>query len=53
MRAYLLRHGESAHNANTGDEPLADELGDRLTERVSSRREPPPPVCASSASPGS
>ncbi|HEY2714633.1 MAG TPA: histidine phosphatase family protein [Solirubrobacterales bacterium] len=31
MRAYLLRHGESAHNANIAAEPLADELGDRLT----------------------
>jgi broad specificity phosphatase PhoE len=33
MRALLLRHGESAHNAHTGAERLADEEGDRLTER--------------------
>lgn len=32
-RALLLRHGESAHNAHTGREALADEEGDRLTER--------------------
>jgi broad specificity phosphatase PhoE len=32
-RALLLRHGESAHNAHTGREALADEQGDRLTER--------------------
>jgi broad specificity phosphatase PhoE len=32
-RALFLRHGESAHNANTGAEALADEDGDRLTER--------------------
>lgn len=32
-RALLLRHGESAHNAHTGTEALADEHGDRLTER--------------------
>jgi broad specificity phosphatase PhoE len=32
-RALLLRHGESAHNAHTGREVLADEAGDRLTER--------------------
>src|SRR6202042_3500616 len=32
-QALLLRHGESAHNAHTGPEALADELGDRLTER--------------------
>jgi broad specificity phosphatase PhoE len=32
-RALLLRHGESAHNAHTGPEPLPGELGDRLTER--------------------
>jgi broad specificity phosphatase PhoE len=32
-RALLLRHGESAHNAHTGSEALADEEGDRLTER--------------------
>lgn len=33
MRALFLRHGESAHNAHTGSEQLADEEGDRLTER--------------------
>lgn len=32
-RALLLRHGESAHNAHTGSEALADEAGDRLTRR--------------------
>jgi broad specificity phosphatase PhoE len=32
-RALFLRHGESAHNAHTGAEALADERGDRLTER--------------------
>jgi broad specificity phosphatase PhoE len=32
-RALLLRHGESAHNAHSGSEALADEAGDRLTER--------------------
>ncbi len=32
-RALFLRHGESAHNAHTGSETLADEEGDRLTER--------------------
>lgn len=32
MRALFLRHGESAHNAHTGEEPLSDELGDVLTE---------------------
>jgi len=32
-RALLLRHGESVHNAHTGREALADEEGDRLTER--------------------
>jgi broad specificity phosphatase PhoE len=32
-RALLLRHGESAHNAHSGREALADEQGDRLTER--------------------
>jgi broad specificity phosphatase PhoE len=32
-RALLLRHGESAHNAHTGSEALAEEAGDRLTER--------------------
>ncbi len=33
MRALFLRHGESAHNAHTGAEALADDEGDRLTER--------------------
>jgi broad specificity phosphatase PhoE len=33
MRALLLRHGESAHNAHIGKEALGDEAGDRLTER--------------------
>lgn len=32
-RALFLRHGESAHNAHSGAEPLAEEDGDRLTER--------------------
>ena len=32
-RALFLRHGESAHNANTGVEALGDEAGDRLTAR--------------------
>jgi broad specificity phosphatase PhoE len=32
-RALLLRHGESVHNAHSGAEALADEQGDRLTER--------------------
>jgi broad specificity phosphatase PhoE len=32
-RALLLRHGESAHNAHTGAEALAEEEGDRLTAR--------------------
>jgi broad specificity phosphatase PhoE len=32
-RALFLRHGESAHNAHTGAEALADAAGDRLTER--------------------
>lgn len=31
-RALLLRHAESAHNAHTGTEQLAEEEGDRLTE---------------------
>ena len=31
-RALFLRHGESAHNAHTGSEELADEEGDLLTE---------------------
>lgn len=33
MRALFLRHGESAHNAHTGGEALAEDEGDRLTER--------------------
>jgi broad specificity phosphatase PhoE len=33
MRALFLRHGESAHNAHTGEEPLSEERGDLLTER--------------------
>jgi broad specificity phosphatase PhoE len=33
MRALFLRHGESAHNAHTGTEPLSEQEGDRLTER--------------------
>jgi broad specificity phosphatase PhoE len=32
-RALLLRHGESAHNAHSSREALADEAGDRLTDR--------------------
>ncbi len=32
MRALFLRHGESAHNAHTGEEPLSDDVGDVLTE---------------------
>ncbi len=32
-RALFLRHGESAHNAHTGAEALADAAGDRLTAR--------------------
>jgi broad specificity phosphatase PhoE len=31
MRALFLRHGESAHNAHSGTEPLSDQEGDRLT----------------------
>jgi broad specificity phosphatase PhoE len=31
-RALFLRHGESAHNAHTGSEALADQQGDLLTE---------------------
>ena len=31
-RALFLRHGESAHNAHTGSEELADQDGDLLTE---------------------
>jgi broad specificity phosphatase PhoE len=33
MRVLFLRHGESGHNAHTGEERLAEELGDKLTER--------------------
>ncbi|HEX4732559.1 MAG TPA: histidine phosphatase family protein [Solirubrobacterales bacterium] len=33
MRALFLRHGESAHNAHSGEERLREELGDLLTER--------------------
>lgn len=33
MRALFLRHGESAHNAHSGEEPLSDQDGDRLTAR--------------------
>jgi broad specificity phosphatase PhoE len=33
MRALFLRHGESAHNVHIGEERLAEELGDLLTER--------------------
>jgi broad specificity phosphatase PhoE len=33
MRVLFLRHGESAHNVHTGEEPLSDEHGDLLTER--------------------
>ena len=32
-RALFLRHGESAHNAHTGSEALAEDEGDRLTGR--------------------
>jgi broad specificity phosphatase PhoE len=33
MRALLLRHGESVHNANRSGEPAPHSDGDRLTER--------------------
>jgi probable phosphoglycerate mutase len=33
MRFLFLRHGESARNAHTGEEPLTQEQGDVLTER--------------------
>jgi broad specificity phosphatase PhoE len=33
MRVLFLRHGESVHNAHTGEERLSDEQGDLLTER--------------------
>ena len=33
MRYLFLRHGESARNAHTGEEPLSEEQGDVLTER--------------------
>lgn len=32
MRALLLRHGQSVHNAHTGNEQLGVDEGDRLTE---------------------
>jgi broad specificity phosphatase PhoE len=32
MRALFLRHGQSAHNAHRGEQPLAEEDGDRLTK---------------------
>lgn len=31
-RALFLRHGQSAHNAHSGAEPLPEQEGDRLTE---------------------
>jgi broad specificity phosphatase PhoE len=31
-QVLFLRHGESVHNAHRGEEPLAEEQGDRLTE---------------------
>jgi broad specificity phosphatase PhoE len=33
MRVLFLRHGESVHNVHTGEERLAEELGDLLTDR--------------------
>ena len=33
MRALLLRHGESVHNANRSGEPIPHSDGDRLTEK--------------------
>jgi broad specificity phosphatase PhoE len=33
MRALLLRHGESVHNADRSGEPAAHSKGDRLTEK--------------------
>jgi broad specificity phosphatase PhoE len=33
MRALLLRHGESVHNAHRSGEPAAHSDGDRLTEK--------------------
>ncbi|MDX6635097.1 MAG: 2,3-bisphosphoglycerate-dependent phosphoglycerate mutase [Solirubrobacterales bacterium] len=33
MRALLLRHGESVHNASRSGEPAAHSEGDRLTEK--------------------
>jgi broad specificity phosphatase PhoE len=33
MRALLLRHGESVHNANRSGEPAAHSEGDKLTEK--------------------
>lgn len=32
MRVLFLRHGQSAHNAHRGEQPLVEEEGDRLTE---------------------
>ena len=32
MRVLFLRHGQSAHNVHRGEQPLAEEQGDRLTE---------------------
>ena len=32
MRILFLRHGQSAHNAHHGEQPLGEEQGDRLTE---------------------
>jgi broad specificity phosphatase PhoE len=32
MRVLFLRHGQSVHNVHTGEERLAEELGDMLTE---------------------
>jgi broad specificity phosphatase PhoE len=37
MRVLFLRHGESAHNVHTGEERLAEERGDLLTERGSTQ----------------
>jgi broad specificity phosphatase PhoE len=33
MRLLFLRHGESVHNAHSGEERLAEEIGDVLTEQ--------------------
>jgi broad specificity phosphatase PhoE len=32
VRALFLRHGQSAHNAHRGEDPLSDADGDRLTD---------------------